>query len=111
MSIAVYLPLLLSAAFGVAAPVLARRMPPGVATWLLSVGGLLAAAGSSASLALLAFEFVAQTPALAAQGRWSDEALVQLNPVAAPIGAPAVGALAARFLHAGTRRLTAVRDA
>jgi hypothetical protein len=37
MMLSVYLPLLFTAAFGLAAPVLARRLPPAVATWLLAV--------------------------------------------------------------------------
>jgi hypothetical protein len=52
--LSVYLPLLFTPVFGLAAPVLARGLPTPVATWLVSGGGLLAAAGSSASLALLA---------------------------------------------------------
>ena len=114
MLLSVYLPLLFTAAFGLAAPGLARRLPPPVATWLLSGGGLLAAAGSSASLALLAFQFVAQAPILAARGRWSDTVLHHDDPVSAPIGllaAVAVAILALRFILAATRRLIAVRDA
>jgi hypothetical protein len=114
MTLSVYLPLLLTAAFGLLAPVLARRLPPGAATWLLSGGGLLAAAGSSAALALLAFPLLAQTPVLSTRGRWSDAVLRDHDPVAAPVSVLAAGAvvlLAARFLHAATRRLVAVRDA
>ncbi len=110
----VYLPLLLSAVFGVVAPVLARRSPPRVSTWLLSAGGLLAAVGSSASLALLAFPFVAQAPVLAARGRWSDSVLRHQDPVAAPVAVVATFAvvlLAARFLTSAARRMSAVRDA
>jgi hypothetical protein len=43
MSIWVYVPLFLSCLFGVAAPRIARRLPPSVATLLLSVGGVIAA--------------------------------------------------------------------
>ncbi len=114
MSLSVYLPLAFTAAFGLAAPALARTLPPAVSTWLLSGGGLLAAAGSSASLALLAFPLIARTPVLAARGRWSDAVLRHHDPVALPVGvlaAVAVVLLAARFLRAATRRLTAVRDA
>lgn len=114
MLLAVYLPLLLAAAFGVAAPGLARRLPPAVASWLLSAGGVLAAAGSSASLALLAFQYVAQAPILAARGRWSDTVLHHDDPVWAPVGLVAAVAVAVstiRFIRAATRRLIAVRDA
>lgn len=114
MVLSVYVSLLLTAAFGFAAPVIARRLPPGVSTWLLSGGGLLAAVGSSASLALLAVPLIAQTPVLAAHGRWSDAVLRHHDPFAAPVGAVATVAvlfLAVRWLRVGARRLTAVRDA
>jgi Zn-dependent protease with chaperone function len=114
MHLSVYLPLLFSCLFGVAAPVLARRLPPAVGTWLLSVGGLLAAAGSAAALALLGFTLVGQSPLLAARGHWSDTTLRQTYPVATPVALVALGALAVftvRFAAAGLRRLTALRDA
>ncbi len=114
MVFSVYLPLLLTAAFGVAAPVVGRRLPPTVDTWLLSGGGLLAAVGSSASLGLLAFQYVAQAPILAARGRWSDTVLHHVDPVSAPMGCAAtvaVAVLATRFVYTATHRLIAVRDA
>jgi len=109
-----YLPLLLSAVFAVAAPVSARRLPPHLATWLLSAGGLVAAAASSASLGLLALDALAQNPLLAARGQWSGAVLRQHAPFAVPIGVlatVAVGVLAARFLHTAGRRLAAMVDA
>ena len=114
MHLSVYLPLLFSAVFGFTAPVLARRLPPAAGTWLLSVGGLLAAAGSAASLALLGLTLVGQIPLLAARGHWSDSTLRHADPVAAPIAAAATVVLlllAVRFVAAGLRRLTALRDA
>jgi Zn-dependent protease with chaperone function len=114
MHLSVYLPLLFSGLFGLAAPVLARRLPPAVGSWLLSVGGLLAAAGSAASLALLGFTLLGQAPLLAARGHWSDATLRHADPVAAPIAAAATAALlmlAVRFVVAGVRRLSALRDA
>jgi Zn-dependent protease with chaperone function len=114
MYLSVYLPLLFSAVFGLAAPVLAGRLPPHVATWLLSVGGLVSAAASSASLALLAFLFLAQNPVLMARGHWSEDFLRGHAEYAVPVGALAtavVGVFAARFVRAAARRLTAVRDA
>jgi hypothetical protein len=114
MHLSVYLPLLFSAVFGFTAPALARRLPPAIGTWLLSVGGLLAAAGSAASLALLGFTLVAQSPLLAARGHWSDTTLKHADPVAAPVAAAATAVLlllAVRFVAAGLRRLTALRDA
>jgi Zn-dependent protease with chaperone function len=114
MQLTVYLPFLFSALFGVAAPLLARRLPPATGTWLLSAGGLLAAAGSAASLALLGFTLVGQSPLLAAKGRWSDSTLRHADPVATPVAVLALmvlGVLAVRFAVAGARRLTALRDA
>ncbi len=114
MHLSVYLPVLFSGLFGVVAPVLARRLPPAVGTWLLSVGGMLAAAGSAASLALLGFTLVGQSPLLAARGHWSDTALRHADPVAAPVAVVALIVLAVltvRFAVAGVRRLTALRDA
>jgi Zn-dependent protease with chaperone function len=114
MHLSVYLPLLFSALFGLAAPVLAPRLPPTVGTWLLSGGGLFAAAGSTASLALLGFTLVGQSPLLAARGHWSDAALRHSDPVFEPIAIVALAVLAVlavRFAAAGVRRLTALRDA
>jgi Zn-dependent protease with chaperone function len=114
MHLTVYLPLLFSGLFGLATPVLARRLPPAVGTWLLSVGGLVAAAGSAASLALLGFTLVGQSPLLAARGHWSDATLRRADPVSEPIAIVALAVLAVlavRFAAAGVRRLTALRDA
>lgn len=109
-----YLPLALSAIFGGTAPALSRRLPPSVATWVLSAGGLLAAAGSSVTLGLLAFEFVALAPRLADRAGWSDDVLRQHDPVSTPVGLCAIVAVvifAVRFAVAAVRRLIAVRDA
>src|SRR6266568_1435659 len=69
MHLSVYLPFLFSGLFGLCAPGLARRLPPTVGTWLLSVGGLFAAAGSAAALALLGFTLIGHSPQLEAAGR------------------------------------------
>jgi len=109
-----YLPLLLSALFALAAPALARRLPPHVATWLLSGGGLVAAAASSASLALLAFDGFAQAPLLASRGQWSGSVLRHHDPSAVPVGIAATVAvcvLALRFLRIAGRRLAALLGA
>lgn len=114
MTLTICLPLACSALYGGLAPRLSRRLPPAIATWLLSVGGLLAAAASSASLGLLAFLFLAQSRPLAARGRWSDDVLRPHGAVADGIGLVAtvcVLVLAARFLRTGARRLLAIRDA
>ncbi len=106
-------PLLLSAVFGLAAAPIARRLPPGTGSWLLSCGAVLAAGASSASLGLLALLVFAQTPLATAQGRWSD-AVLRRGGVPAPVGLVAAGAvlvLAWRGVRAAWRRGGAVLHA
>jgi hypothetical protein len=113
MGTALYLPLLFSALFGVAAPVLSQRLPPAAATWLLSGGGFLAAAASTASLTLLGFTLVAQLPQLASSGQWSDDALRRLDPVSLPVATlalAALGLIGVRVALAARRRGLALRD-
>jgi Zn-dependent protease with chaperone function len=79
-----------------------------------SIGGLLAAAASAASLALLGFTLLAQSPPLADRGHWSNTTLRHADPVAAPVAALALIVLAAlvvRVAAASLRRLVAIRDA
>ncbi|MEP6598325.1 MAG: M56 family metallopeptidase [Actinomycetota bacterium] len=114
MHLSVYLPLLLSALFGLIAPALGQRLPPAAATWLLSSGGVFAAAGSTASLALLGFTLAGQSRLLADRGHWSESTLRHADPVAAPVAAAALAVLvviSTRVLVAGLRRLTALRGA
>jgi hypothetical protein len=114
MHLSVYLPFLFSGLFGTAAPYLARRLPPAVATFLLSIGGLLAATGSATSLGLLGFTLVGQSRLLAEQGQWSNSALRHGDPVAAPVAALALillAVLTVRVVTATTGRLLALRDA
>lgn len=114
MRLSVYLPLLFGAVFGLVAPAVARRLPPALATWLLSAGGLFAAAGSAASLALLGFTLVGQSPVLAARGHWSNSTLRVADPVSTPIATVASAVLlvlTVRAVIAGTRRVTALRAA
>jgi beta-lactamase regulating signal transducer with metallopeptidase domain len=114
MTVWLLLPLALSAVFGALAPTLARRLPPATATWLLSGGAAMAAVASSATVALLGLFFLAQSPLLSSQGRWSNHVLRLHAHQAQLLGAAAVAAaliVAARFTRAATRRLVAVRDA
>ncbi len=114
MHLLVYLPLLFSGLFGLAAPVLGCRLPPAPATWLLSAGSLLTAAASTTALLLLGFTLVGQTPLLATRGHWSSVALRHHNPVAAPVAVLALTALTGLALGAGATvlgRWAAVRDA
>jgi len=109
-----YLPLLLAALFSAAAPVIARRLPPPIATWLLSIGGLVAAAGSIAVLGFLAFTLLGRAPLLATQGHWSPTALRRDDPVAVPVEVVALLALAAvtvRVAAVALRRSRALLDA
>lgn len=112
-AIPLYLPLLLSGLFAAAAPA-TRRLPPRAGTWLLSVGALLAALGSSASLALLAFQYLAREPGVAARARWSDAVLrahEDLPPLVGPAAIVLIAVLAARITAVGRRRLIGTRQA
>lgn len=114
MGVAVYLPLIVAAVFGAAAPTIARRIPPAAATWLLGVGGFLTSAAAGASLCLLGFTLLAQAPILAAQGHWSDGILRRHDTVATPIAATALVAavvLIGRVAVAAARRIAAVQSA
>jgi hypothetical protein len=114
MHLSVYLPFLFSGLFGVSAPHLARRLPPAVATWLLSLGGLLAVGGSAAALALLGFTLIGQSPVLADRGHWSQTALRHADPVAAPVAVLAsvlLVAVTVRLAKRATQRVAAIRAA
>jgi Zn-dependent protease with chaperone function len=109
-----WLPLALSAVFGLTAPGLARRLPPSVATFLLSGGGLLAAAASSVSIALAGFLLVARSPAVETRGHWSTSFLRGHAHAPTPIGLAAVAAvvlLSARFAYVAGRRIASMRAA
>ena len=92
MSVTFWVPLLASIGFGLAAPRWSRRLPPALATWMLSIGGLVAAAASSTAVALVAFRVLAQTDALRATGHWSGAVLRARDPIGAP---QAIGVVAA----------------
>jgi Zn-dependent protease with chaperone function len=111
MHASVYLPLVIAGLFGLTAPRVALRLPPAAATWLLSVGGLIAAAGAAASLTLLGFTLVGQAQPLADSGHWSITALRHEDPVLVPVAAASIAAvlvLAVRFVTAGVRRICAL---
>ncbi|MDX6205045.1 MAG: hypothetical protein QOF39_1102 [Frankiales bacterium] len=114
MGLAVYLPLMVAAVFGLTGPPIARRLRPGAATWLLGVGGFLTSAAAGVSLCLLGFTLLAQAPVLAAQGHWSDGVLRRHDPVTTPVAALALiaaVALLARVAVTAVRRVQAVREA
>lgn len=110
MELVTWLPFLASASFGLAAPVLARRLPPALAAWLLSVGGLIAAAGTTAVLGFLAFTWVGQTPLVAEQGRWSISTLRHADPVPGVVELTALAGLTwivARLVTSALRQCAA----
>lgn len=81
MRIDVYVPLLLSTPFGVAAPWAVRGLPPRAATWLLTCTAVVAAGTWATALALLAFTLVGQIPLVASEGPWSAGVLAANDPV------------------------------
>ena len=108
------LPLVVAAGFGVVGPVVAKRLPPQQATWLLSAGGAVAALSEIAVLSLLAAVLVGQLPDVARVGHWSASTLRAHGP--AEIGVEAAALLAALAAGAGVlviaaRRGLAVRAA
>lgn len=114
MIIAVYVALLCSAVFGVVAPMIARRLVPRVATWMLTAGALVAASSWLAALGLLAFTLVAQNPIAAARGHWSGPAFAHTDPVSVPTALAAlvvVVVCVVRLLGAVVSRARAVRQA
>ncbi|MEY9890611.1 hypothetical protein ABIA35_000591 [Catenulispora sp. MAP12-49] len=94
MNVNVYLPLLAALALGAAGPALGRRLPPAVATVLLTAAALVSALTSVASLALLTSVALLRIPEFAAEGRLSDAVLVH-GPVSPLAGAAAGAALLA----------------
>lgn len=111
---AVYVPPLVAACLGALGPAAARRLPPRHATWLLSVGSLVAATGTLAVLALLAWTLVGQQPEIAAEGQWSAGTLRAHAPASELVAASALGALAillAVLSATAVRRAIALRAA
>lgn len=109
MRVDVYLPLLFTGLFGLTAPGLARRLPPAIASWLLSIGGVICAAGSGAALAFLAWTLVGQTPDVAADGHWSIQALRTHDLVPRPVAVIALVALGVALAGATAALVRRVR--
>ncbi len=70
-----WVPLLSSAGFSLVAPVVARRLEPRTATWLLSAGGCLLAASTVALPALVLSTAIGQWHPIASLGHWAPSAL------------------------------------
>ena len=105
---------LFMSAFGVLGPAVARRTAPAGATWLLTMGGLLAALSGVTALGLLAMTIVGQNPEIAHYGHWSVAALRRADPIATPIAWTALGVLVVLGMRAAwvvIRRGVALRAA
>lgn len=85
MNVNVYLPLVAALAVSAVGPALARRLPPGVATRLLTLGALVAAATSVSSLTLLVVTGLARIPDVAARGQLA-RGVVAHDPVSLTTG-------------------------
>lgn len=105
MSVNVYLPLLAALALGVAGPALGRRLPPAVATVLLTAAALVTAVTSLASLALLVVVVVLRIPEFAAEGRLSDAVLMHapVSPLAGVVAGVSLLALLPFAIRAAIR--------
>ncbi|MGE7435690.1 M56 family metallopeptidase [Kitasatospora sp. NPDC001175] len=84
MRVAVYLPLLFPLLAALIARPAGERLPPRQATWLLTVGALVLAAGSTAVLGMLAITGLIRIPLLArlAHDHWSAHAAQSHDPAA-----------------------------
>jgi Zn-dependent protease with chaperone function len=98
MSVAVYVPLLLSLLAAVSAPRVADRLEPAAATWLLTAVAL--AAVSMIALAALAGTVIGQLPLLAAHGHWSAQVIRRDDPTWTPVAITACILLAAAITAA-----------
>lgn len=87
MELDVWVPLLLPLAAWPLARLVAPRLAPREASWLLTAGCLVLAAGSTLTLALLAFAGLTLVPAIARAGHWSPEVLRGLDPISLPASA------------------------
>jgi Zn-dependent protease with chaperone function len=76
-----YLPLVLPGLLGLAAPRLADRLEPRVATWLLAGSAVVLAGGSTVALGVLVLAGLIRVPLLAFLGHWSLGSVQQADPV------------------------------
>lgn len=104
MHYAVYLPLILPLLAALAARPLADRMPPAMASWLLTGSALALAAASSAVLGLLTLAALVRIPWVASAGDLSRPVISQDDPAAVPVSIVA-GALLAAAATAAARAL------
>jgi Zn-dependent protease with chaperone function len=114
MHYSVYAGLGFACLFGLVAPLIARRVSPAIATWLLSSGGLISAFSAVGALGLLAMTLIGQDGAVAAQGHWSIRALHHADPVRWPVAGTALAILAivvGRLVWVSLRRARAIAAA
>lgn len=118
MHLVVYLPLAVPLPAAASARLIASRLPPAVATWLLAGTAVALAVGSTAVLGLLALSAVIQIPPVAALGDMSLPVVRRHDPAslsaatAAGVLLAAVTAAAARAAwHRGRALAAAVRHA
>lgn len=104
MHVMVYLPLLVPAVAAISAWPLARRLPPVLATWLLTITAVILAAASSTVLGLLALTALVRIPAVATAARLSARVVSKDDPASLPV-AVAAGAVLAVMLSAAARVL------
>lgn len=110
-AVAIAMPLVAAACFGLAGPQLARRLPPREATWLISVGAVVSALSAATVLCLLGAVLLGQLPDIAGLGHWSSAALREHAPTEPGVGVAALlGALAAgaTVVFVAVRRACAV---
>jgi hypothetical protein len=113
--LAIYCPFAVSLLLGAIAPGLARLLPPATATRLLTVGAVLAAAATCASLALLVATLAGELPAAAALAGVRLGVLAASDPVPAPVAGLAAAACCVvlvrgvRIAAARTRAVLAAR--
>lgn len=113
MRYAVYLPLLFPLLAALAARPLGERLPPRLATWMLTAGAVLLATASTAVLTMLTITGLLRIPLLArlAHGHWSAQAAQQHDPASLSVALiagvllAAAAATAARLVWRRTRAL------
>lgn len=113
MELDVWVPLLLPLAAWPLARLVAPRLAPREASWLLTAGCLVLAAGSTVALALQAFAGLTLVPAVARAGHWSPEVLHGLDPINLPVSAACgllLAGLAVAFVRAAIGYTRWIRD-
>jgi hypothetical protein len=101
MHIAVYLPLVIPLFAAAAARLVAERLPPRTAAWLLAGSAVVLAGASSAVLGLLALSAAVRLPLVDAIGKLSLRTVLRTDPASLPVGVVAGALLAAVAVAAG----------